>query len=105
MRSTLIALGISETTFIKECDATFKQGAKFAKWTTGEESDFYYHPLMLPQGFSQTNLGPYWQTVAPELNESFPMQCVYKKLYVKQAAHLKAYATQSLQAPQTMLIT
>lgn len=71
MRSTLIALGISETTFIKECDATFKQGAKFAKWTTGEESDFYYHPLMLPQGFSQTNLGPYWQTVAPELNESF----------------------------------
>ncbi|MEC8232266.1 MAG: tryptophan 7-halogenase, partial [Pseudomonadota bacterium] len=71
MRSTLIALGISETTFIKECDATFKQGAKFAKWTTGEEDDFYYHPLMLPQGFSQGNLGPYWQTVAPDLKESF----------------------------------
>ena len=71
MRSTLIALGISETTFIKECDATFKQGAKFAKWTTGEQDDFYYHPLMLPQGFSQGNLGPYWQTVAPDLNESF----------------------------------
>ena len=71
MRSTLIALSISETTFIKECDATFKQGAKFAKWTTGEESDFYYHPLMLPQGFSQPNLGPYWQPVAPDLNESF----------------------------------
>lgn len=71
MRSTLIALGISETTFIKECDATFKQGAKFVKWTTGEQDDFYYHPLMLPQGFSQGNLGPYWQTVAPDLNESF----------------------------------
>ncbi|MGV8836812.1 tryptophan 7-halogenase, partial [Cellvibrio sp.] len=56
MRSTLMKLGISETDFIRECDASFKQGAKFARWVTGTADDFYYHPLMLPQGFGKTNL-------------------------------------------------
>ncbi|WP_016955242.1 tryptophan halogenase family protein [Catenovulum agarivorans] len=61
MRATLQAVGISETEFLRECDASFKQGAKFAKWTTGAEGDFYYHPLMLPQGFPKFDLTPYWQ--------------------------------------------
>jgi tryptophan 7-halogenase len=51
MRATLKKIGISETDLFRHCDASFKQGAKFAKWTTGEEKDFYYHPLILPQGF------------------------------------------------------
>lgn len=61
MRNTLHSLGIRETDFIRECDASFKQGAKFAKWVTGKDDDFYYHPLVLPQGFAQCNLAPYWQ--------------------------------------------
>ena len=61
MRSTLMKMGISETDFMRECDATFKQGAKFAKWVDGSAADFYYHPLMLPQGFGQLDLAPYWQ--------------------------------------------
>jgi tryptophan 7-halogenase len=60
MRSTLIKLGISETEFIRECDASFKQGAKFARWMDGTEDDYYYHPLMLPQGFPSVDLAPYW---------------------------------------------
>jgi flavin-dependent dehydrogenase len=60
MRNTLIKLGISETDFIRECEASFKQGAKFAKWVDGSNSDFYYHPLMLPQGFGQGDLAAYW---------------------------------------------
>lgn len=71
MRNTLIKLGITETDFIRECDASFKQGAKFAKWTTGAEDDFYYHPLMLPQGFAQGNLGPYWQQHQHTIGQSF----------------------------------
>lgn len=62
MRSTLIELGISETQFIRECQATFKQGAKFIGWKTGRDDDFYYHPLTLPQGFAKGNAVPYWQT-------------------------------------------
>ena len=60
MRSTLIALGISETDFIRHCDATFKQGAKFARWVDGSMQDFYYHPLVLPQGFGKADMAAYW---------------------------------------------
>jgi tryptophan halogenase len=60
LRSTLLKTGISETELFRHCDAAFKQGALFAKWTTGAADDFYYHPLVLPQGFSQINLVPYW---------------------------------------------
>lgn len=60
MRGTLRSMGIRETDFIKECDATFKQGAKFAKWVTGAKDDAYYHPLVLPQGFMQGNTAYDW---------------------------------------------
>jgi tryptophan halogenase len=60
LRSTLLKIGVSETEFFRECDAAFKQGALFAKWTTGAENDAYYHPLVLPQGFSKVNLAPHW---------------------------------------------
>jgi len=61
MRGTLKKMGISETDFFRECDASFKQGAKFAKWVSGDENDAYYHPLVLPQGYAEVNLVPFWQ--------------------------------------------
>lgn len=61
MRSTLMKLGISETDFMRECDATFKQGAKFSKWSSNSDDDFYYHPLVLPQGFNKTELASHWK--------------------------------------------
>jgi tryptophan halogenase len=60
MRASLEKMGVSETALFRECDASFKQGGKFAGWTTGAENDAYYHPLMVPQGFSQVNLVPHW---------------------------------------------
>jgi tryptophan 7-halogenase len=60
LRSTLSRIGVSETEFFRQCDASFKQGARFARWTTGEADDAYYHPLMYPQNFSQVNLAPHW---------------------------------------------
>ena len=60
MRSSLERIGVSETALFRECDAAFKQGGKFVGWTTGAEDDAYYHPLMIPQGFSQVNLVPHW---------------------------------------------
>lgn len=61
MRSTLLALGIRETDFINACDVSFKQGAKFARWVDGSAEDFYYHPLVLPQGFGKTDMAGFWQ--------------------------------------------
>src|SRR4051812_35465835 len=60
LRGTLARSGVSETELFRQCDATFKQGARFARWTTGAADDFYYHPLMLPQSFGQMNLVPHW---------------------------------------------
>jgi tryptophan halogenase len=60
LRSTLSKIGVSETDFFRECDAAFKQGACFARWTTGADDDAYYHPLMLPQSFGKLNLVPHW---------------------------------------------
>jgi tryptophan halogenase len=60
LRNTLEKIGVSETDLFRHCDAAFKQGARFARWTTGAVDDGYYHPLMLPQGFTQLNLAPHW---------------------------------------------
>jgi len=60
LRGTLEKMGVSETDLFRHCDAAFKQGARFDRWTTGAQDDGYYHPLMLPQGFHQVNLVPHW---------------------------------------------
>lgn len=61
MRASLAKIGISETAFIKECSASFKQGSKFVGWRTGAQADFYYHPFTLPKGAFQCNLFAAWQ--------------------------------------------
>jgi glycine/D-amino acid oxidase-like deaminating enzyme len=66
MRSTLKKMGVSETEFFRQCNTSFKQGAKFARWTTGEASDFYYHPLVLPEGFPSLDLAPFWNRYSEE---------------------------------------
>jgi hypothetical protein len=66
MRDTLRRMGVSETDFITECDASFKQASKFVGWVTGAPDDFYYHPFSPPQGYGDTNLVPAWA----ELNGS-----------------------------------
>ncbi|MGH6613688.1 tryptophan halogenase family protein [Sphingomonas sp.] len=64
MRNTLRKVGVSETDFLRACNASFKQGAKFARWRTGAADDFYYHPLVLPEGFPEFDLAPYWNAEA-----------------------------------------
>jgi tryptophan halogenase len=60
LRSTLSRIGVSETDLFRETEAAFKQGARFAGWTTGAPDDAYYHPLVLPQSFAELNLVPHW---------------------------------------------
>ena len=58
IRSTLKQIGVSETDFLRECDASFKQGSKFVGWVNG--TDAYYHPFTLPADYIERNLAPYW---------------------------------------------
>ncbi len=60
MRDTLRRIGVSETDFIRECDASFKQGSRFARWTEDREEDRYYHPFVLPQGYHDGDLVDGW---------------------------------------------
>lgn len=63
IRKTLQYLGISETEFIRECDATFKQSIQFVDWVENPknrtEKDVYHHLFDFPciQPFDVT---PYW---------------------------------------------
>ena len=67
IRGTLAAIGIDEARFVRECDATFKQGVKFVDWlhTPGRIPDggldHYFHPFNAPsQRAGAPELLPYW---------------------------------------------
>jgi len=59
MRDTLRRIGVSETDFIRECDAAFKQGSRFAAWSEGG-GEHYYHPFSLPHGYGEADLVTPW---------------------------------------------
>ncbi len=58
VRQSLQYLGISETEFIRECDATFKQSIKFCGWMQ-DASHYYHHVFDYPQR-DPLDLTPYW---------------------------------------------
>jgi tryptophan halogenase len=60
IRSTLKQIGVSETDFLRECNASFKQGTEFSQWVDGGTRDTYYHPFTLPASYEDRNLAPYW---------------------------------------------
>jgi tryptophan 7-halogenase len=60
MRTTLETLGVSETDFFRECDASFKQGSKFSNWTSLAKGDDYYHPFTPPAKYHEINIAPFW---------------------------------------------
>lgn len=61
IRRSLQYLGISETEFIRRCDATFKQSIKFVDWThnPGPVADYYHHIFDYPEQ-PGLDLTPYW---------------------------------------------
>lgn len=61
MRDSLWKIGISETQFVRECSAAFKQGTRFVGWVTGQDGDHYHHPFTAPAGYTGINLVPHWQ--------------------------------------------
>lgn len=65
IRKTLMRIGVDESAMLRECDATLKQGAKFAHWrfTPGHENgrpDHYMHPFAVTRARGGLDLLPYW---------------------------------------------
>jgi tryptophan halogenase len=59
MRTTLNAIGIDEADFIRECNASMKQGTWFKDWVDTNDQP-YYHPFSMPEGFEKVNLAEHW---------------------------------------------
>lgn len=66
MRRSLSRMGISETVFLRDCDASFKQGTAFIDWQRGG-GERYYHPFSPPRGFPEFNLASHWQAHRGEI--------------------------------------
>ncbi|MEZ0244460.1 MAG: FAD-dependent oxidoreductase, partial [Sphingomonas sp.] len=60
MRRTLERIGIAEADFLRECDASFKQGSRFDGWRTGAKDDIYYHPFTPPVDAAPRDLVDAW---------------------------------------------
>lgn len=64
MRTTLQTLGVDEGEFMRECEATFKQGSEFVNWLDNPEvvgRHSYFHPLSAVfHSAHDFNLVPYW---------------------------------------------
>ena len=65
IRTTLKRIGVDEASLIRECSASFKQGAKFAHWrhAPGQSRgapDHYLHAFQVSQEPSGLDLLPYW---------------------------------------------
>lgn len=70
MRATLQKIGVSEADFVRQCNASFKQGSKFCRWRNDDPQDFYYHPFDLPEGYHEGNMAEYWLSVHDKVSFS-----------------------------------
>lgn len=90
IRGTLAAIGIDEARFIRECNATFKQGVRFNDWVRPPGSagaDHYFHPFSLPsQRPGGPELLPYWLQGAAGPGVAFAAATTMQKI-VADASH------------------
>ncbi|TFW17060.1 tryptophan halogenase family protein [Duganella callida] len=90
IRGTLATIGIDEARFIRECDATFKQGIHFQHWVREPGmpgADHYFHPFSLPsQRPGGPELLPYWLQGGAPAGVGFAAAATMQKR-VADAAH------------------
>lgn len=67
MRDTLAKIGIAEAEFLRECDASFKQGSRFDGWVDGTATDSYLHPFTPPPPDEMRALLSAWRSSAPDM--------------------------------------
>ena len=83
IRGTLAAIGIEESRFIRESNATFKQGIKYVDWVRprgAPGADHYFHPFSQPsQRPGGPHLLPYWLLGAAGADTAFAAAATMQK--------------------------
>lgn len=77
LRETLTKIGIGEAEFLRECDASFKQGSRFDGWVDGSATDSYLHPFTPPPPDDMRALLSAWRASAPEIQFAAAMSPQY----------------------------
>lgn len=65
LRDTLRRIGLSESEFIRRCQASFKQGSRFDGWLNGGAGDTYYHPFDAPPPADDVSAAALWLAAPP----------------------------------------
>ncbi len=60
MRMTLQKIGLPEADLLSQCEASLKQGTRFAAWARASDDSRYIHPFSLPAEYSSLNLAEHW---------------------------------------------
>ena len=71
MRATLKRMGVSEYEFLRQCDASFKQGSRFFGWREDDvvaKEDEYFHPFTAPAGFHQFDPSTPWRQISNDIS-------------------------------------
>lgn len=80
IRKTLSNFGISETDFIRQCDATFKQSIKFVNWLDKKnhgEMNFFHHLFDVPAKNDANTITSHWLSTAKR-------DCIYGEMLSSQ---------------------
>jgi tryptophan halogenase len=103
LRGTLAAIGVREADFMRECQATFKQGIRFDHWVRPPGAaghDHYFHPFSLPsQRPGGPELLPYWLQGAAGAQTAFADAVTMQKRVVDACRAPKRLGDADFQGP------
>lgn len=94
LRRTLDIIGVNEWDFMRECDATFKQGIKFINWRENPSPvpHHYYHLFEAPRPINNSvDIAPYWILGSATSSRSFA-----------ESVSVQEYICESNKAPKTL---
>lgn len=71
IKETLMSLNISESEFIKETEATFKQSIEFINWNLNGKHESYHHNFSQPLLAESFRYADYWAGNHKDIGESY----------------------------------
>ncbi len=72
LKLTLSSMGIDEYEFMRECDATFKHGIRFAQWVKPpEQPEYYFHPFQAPMRAGLDHAARHWANQSTQNRDAY----------------------------------